>query len=180
MGRIMSYAEFERASRDFAAYLQSGCGLRAGDRYAIMLPNLLQFPIALFGALRAGLIVVACNPLYTARELEQQLRDSGATGILALETVAHTIGFSTAPRFERPSLRVNPRPDGERGLHGEIAPREFWPDLIDAVLDALPRGDDDLVLPVVAIGGGELGPDADQARQGGTGEQIARVPEAMV
>ncbi|HSN38710.1 MAG TPA: AMP-binding protein, partial [Burkholderiales bacterium] len=79
MGVSMTYGELDRLSRDFGAYLQNDLGLHKGDRVAIMLPNLLQYPVALFGALRAGMIVVNINPLYTATELEQQLVDSGAT-----------------------------------------------------------------------------------------------------
>lgn len=90
-GVQMSYAELDRLSRDFAAYLQSGLGLRKGDRVAVMMPNVLQYPIALFGILRAGLIVVSVNPLYTARELEHQLKDSGAAAIVIYEGAAATL-----------------------------------------------------------------------------------------
>ncbi len=91
MGVSMSYGELDQLSRDFAAYLQNELGLVKGDRVAIMLPNLLQYPVALFGTLRAGLIVVNVNPLYTARELEHQLHDSGATAIVVLENFARTL-----------------------------------------------------------------------------------------
>ena len=91
MGTVMTYAELERKSRHFAAYLQVSRGMHPGDRLAIMLPNILQYPVVLFGALRAGLVVVNCNPLYTARELEHQLRDSGATGIVVFENAAHVV-----------------------------------------------------------------------------------------
>jgi long-chain acyl-CoA synthetase len=90
LGREITYAEINRLSRDFAAFLQS-LGLRKGSRVALMMPNLLQYPIALFGVLRAGLIVVNVNPLYTARELEHQLKDSGAEAIIILENFAHTL-----------------------------------------------------------------------------------------
>jgi len=90
MGATMSYAELERQSRAFAAWLQ-GNGYRKGDRIAIMLPNTPQYPIALFGALRAGLVVVNTNPLYTAPELEHQLTDAGVTGIVVLENFAHVL-----------------------------------------------------------------------------------------
>ena len=90
MGATLSYAASERLTRDFAAYLQ-GLGLQAGDRIAIMLPNLLQYPVVLFGALRAGLVVVNVNPLYTARELKHQLVDSGAVAIVVLENFAHVL-----------------------------------------------------------------------------------------
>ena len=91
MGATITFAELERLSRDFGAWLQEGAGLKAGARVAIMSPNLLQYPVALFGALRAGFVVVNCNPLYTPRELEHQLKDSGAEAIVILENFAHTL-----------------------------------------------------------------------------------------
>ena len=96
MGRAMTFAQLDELTRDFAAWLQAA-GMVKGDRIAIMLPNTLQYPIALFGALRAGLIVVNTNPLYTARELQHQLEDSGATAILVLENFAHVVQ-EVAPR----------------------------------------------------------------------------------
>jgi len=91
MGVPMTYDELDRRSRDFAAYLQKSCGLSKGERVAIMLPNVLQYPVALFAALRAGLTVVNVNPLYTASELEHQLADSGAAAIVVLENFAHVL-----------------------------------------------------------------------------------------
>ena len=91
MGRTLSYAEIETQSARFGAYLQKACGLQKGERVAVMLPNLLQYPIAVFGILRAGLIVVNVNPLYTPRELEHQLADSGAHAIVILENFAATL-----------------------------------------------------------------------------------------
>jgi len=91
MGRTLSYSRVDELSRDFASWLQNAAGLAKGARLAIMMPNLLQYPIALFGALRAGLVVVNCNPLYTPRELEHQLVDSGADAIVILENFAHTL-----------------------------------------------------------------------------------------
>jgi long-chain acyl-CoA synthetase len=90
MDTELTYRELDELSRAFAAWLQRQ-GLRKGDRIAIMLPNTLQYPIAMFGALRAGLIVVNTNPLYTAPELEHQLKDSGATAIVVLENFAHVL-----------------------------------------------------------------------------------------
>ena len=90
MGKSLTYRELDQLSRDFAAWLQE-MGFKKGDRIAIMMPNTLQYPIALFGALRAGMVVVNTNPLYTAPELEHQLVDSGATGILVLENFAHVV-----------------------------------------------------------------------------------------
>ncbi len=91
LGKILTYADVDRLTQQFAAYLIHGAGLKPGDRIAIMMPNLLQYPIALFGALRAGLVVVNTNPLYTDRELEHQLKDSGAKAIVILANFAHTL-----------------------------------------------------------------------------------------
>lgn len=91
MGRSLSYAELDRHSRDFAAYLQSVLKLPRGARVALMMPNLLQYPVCLFGALRAGYVVVNCNPLYTPRELEHQLKDAGAQAIVIVENFAHVL-----------------------------------------------------------------------------------------
>lgn len=91
MGATLSYHELAQQATMFAAYLQQDLGLIKGDKFAIMIPNTLQYPIALFGALMAGLTVVNVNPLYTARELEHQLKDSGAKGILVLENFAHVL-----------------------------------------------------------------------------------------
>ena len=91
LGRTLSYGELDTMTRDFAAYLTQVAGLKKGDRIAIMMPNILQYPVALFAALRAGLVVVNTNPLYTDRELEHQLNDSGATAIVILENFAGTL-----------------------------------------------------------------------------------------
>jgi len=91
MERTITFGELDTLSRHFAAYLQRVAGLRKGDRLAVMLPNLLQYPVAILGAFRAGLTVVNTNPMYTPRELEHQLRDSGARAILILENFAHTL-----------------------------------------------------------------------------------------
>jgi long-chain acyl-CoA synthetase len=91
MDVTLSYADIDRLTRDFGAFLQSHVGLAKGTRIAIMLPNLLQYPVGIFAAMRAGLTVVNCNPLYTPRELEHQLKDSGAEAILILENFAHTL-----------------------------------------------------------------------------------------
>ncbi|MBV8031121.1 MAG: long-chain-fatty-acid--CoA ligase [Betaproteobacteria bacterium] len=90
MGKTIRFGELDRLSRDFAAWLQAR-GLPKGARIAIMMPNCLQYPVALYAALRAGYIVVNVNPLYTARELEHQLRDSGAEAIVILENFARTL-----------------------------------------------------------------------------------------
>lgn len=88
LGKFLTYSELDQHSRHFAAYLQS-LGLEPGSRIAIMLPNVMQFQIAILGVLRAGFVVVNVNPLYTARELEHQLKDSGASALIVLENFAH-------------------------------------------------------------------------------------------
>ncbi|MEQ6916556.1 AMP-binding protein [Halomonas aquatica] len=88
MGRVMSYTELDRLSGHFAAWLQQETSLQPGDRIAIQLPNLLQFPVAVFGALRAGMVVVNTNPLYTEREMANQFRDAGVRAIVILANMA--------------------------------------------------------------------------------------------
>jgi len=90
MGRSMSFAELDHLSAAFGAYLQ-GAGCKKGSRVALMMPNILQYPVCLFGILRAGCTVVNVNPLYTARELDHQLTDSGAEIIVVVENFAHTL-----------------------------------------------------------------------------------------
>jgi long-chain acyl-CoA synthetase len=91
MGKAMTYGELDIHSAQFGTFLQTHCKLQKGDRVAVMMPNVLQYPIAIHGTLRAGFTVVNCNPLYTARELEHQLVDSGATVIVVLENFAHVL-----------------------------------------------------------------------------------------
>ncbi|HAS6020907.1 TPA: long-chain-fatty-acid--CoA ligase FadD [Vibrio vulnificus] len=91
MGSVMTFRKLEERSRAFAAYLQNELKLKKGDRVALMMPNLLQYPVALFGVLRAGCIAVNVNPLYTPRELEHQLNDSGATAIVIVSNFANTL-----------------------------------------------------------------------------------------
>jgi long-chain acyl-CoA synthetase len=91
MGSSLSYAQLDQESRHFAAWLQNVARLQKGDRVAIMLPNVLQYPIALLGILRAGMTAVNVNPLYTARELQHQLHDAGAKTIVILENFAHVL-----------------------------------------------------------------------------------------
>lgn len=90
MGKEMTYRQLDEESKAFAGWLQAR-GFKKGDRVALMMPNLLQYPVALFGTLRAGCVVVNCNPLYTPRELEHQLKDSGAIAIVIVENFAHTL-----------------------------------------------------------------------------------------
>lgn len=91
MGHTLSFRALDQKSRDFAAFLQSHLKLKKGDRIALMMPNILQYPVAMWGALRAGLIVVNINPMYTARELENLILDSGSTAIVVLANFAHTV-----------------------------------------------------------------------------------------
>ena len=91
MGKVLTYREVDRQSRAFASYLLNVLKLNKGDRVAIMLPNVLQYPIALLGALRAGMTVVNTNPLYTARELRHQLHDAGASAIVVLDNFASVL-----------------------------------------------------------------------------------------
>ncbi|HIF9060369.1 TPA: long-chain-fatty-acid--CoA ligase FadD [Photobacterium damselae] len=91
MGQVMTFRKLEERSRAFAAYLQNDLKLQKGDRVAVMMPNLLQYPIAIFGILRAGCVVVNVNPLYTPRELEHQLNDAGAKAIVIVSNFAHTL-----------------------------------------------------------------------------------------
>lgn len=88
LGKSMTYGELDKLSADFAAYLQHHTTLAAGDRMVVQLPNLLQYPVVLFGALRAGIVIVNTNPLYTGRELEHQLNDSGAKVLVVLANLA--------------------------------------------------------------------------------------------
>jgi long-chain acyl-CoA synthetase len=101
-GTTLSFEDVDRLSRELAGYLQSVPGLQRGDRVAVMLPNLLQSPVAIFGVLRAGLVVVNVNPLYTPHELAHQLRDSGARAIIVLENFAATVAETKeAAQLER-------------------------------------------------------------------------------
>src|SRR5215510_16073715 len=90
-GQTLTYADIDRLSRAFAAYLQTKAGIRHGDRVAVMLPNLPAFPIAMLGIMRAGAIQVNVNPLYTPRELQHQLTDSGASAIVVFNGVSATL-----------------------------------------------------------------------------------------
>ena len=89
LGKTLTYGEMYKLSGDFAAYLQQNTDLKPGDRIAVQLPNVLQYPVVVFGAMRAGLIVVNTNPLYTAREMEHQFNDSGAKALVCLANMAH-------------------------------------------------------------------------------------------
>lgn len=102
LGHSLTFSELEVLSRDFAAWLQNESGLQCGDRIAIQLPNLLQYPVVAFGALRAGLVIVNTNPLYTERELQHQLNDSEAKALVVLENVAtHAAQIVSKTRVEK-------------------------------------------------------------------------------
>jgi long-chain acyl-CoA synthetase len=118
-GTTLTYAQLDQLSTRFAAFLGNDLKLRKGDRLAIMLPNLLQYPIALFGTLRAGLTVVNVNPLYTARELQHQLHDSGAKTILVLENFAATLDAAIA-KTEVENVIVTALGDQLGGLKGPL------------------------------------------------------------
>ena len=105
LGATLTFAQLDALSRAFAAWLQKKSGLVAGDRVALMMPNILQYPVALFGALRAGMVIVNTNPLYTARELEHQLKDSGAKCIVIVENFAHVLQ-QVLPRTELKKVLV--------------------------------------------------------------------------
>src|SRR5438046_695353 len=98
MSKTLTFTELDTLSAAFGAYLQ-GAGCKKGTRVALMMPNILQYPVCLFGILRAGCTVVNVNPLYTARELEHQLTDSGAEMIVVVENFAHTLA-SALPRTQ--------------------------------------------------------------------------------
>lgn len=90
-GKTLSFTELDTYTRNFAAWMKANTNLQKGDRIAVMMPNLLQYPVVVFAALRAGFVVVNTNPLYTDRELEHQLKDSGAKAIVVVEAFAHTV-----------------------------------------------------------------------------------------
>jgi len=117
LGHTIAYGELDRLSRDFAAYLQGLPGMAKGERVAIMSPNLLQYPVALFGVLRAGMIVVNVNPLYTPRELEHQLKDSGAKAIVIIENFASVL----QQVLEKDSGRARHHHPGRRPVAGAEA-----------------------------------------------------------
>lgn len=91
LGKIITFAEVDEQSKQFASFLQYDLGMQPGDRIVIQMPNLLQYPIAMFGALRAGMVVVNTNPLYTPREMQHQFKDSGAKAIVILANFAHNL-----------------------------------------------------------------------------------------
>ena len=93
LGKTLTYGEVYELSGAFAAYLQQHTSLQPGDRIAVQMPNILQYPVVVFGAMRAGLIVVNTNPLYTAREMEHQFNDSGAKALVCLANMAHLAGL---------------------------------------------------------------------------------------
>ena len=121
MGKAVTYGEIDEASRAFAAWLQSK-GLKRGARVAIMMPNVLQYPVAIAAILRAGFTVVNVNPLYKPRELEFQLKDSGAEAIVVLENFASAWRRSLAAHRSQARRRHQP---GRPARHVERASRQF-------------------------------------------------------
>ena len=109
MGVTLTFRQVDLLSRAFAAYLQDELKLKKGDRVAIMMPNILQYPVAMFGILRAGLIVVNLNPLYTPPEIIHHINDSGTETIIVLSNFAHTVakcfGRSTVKKYYYYRLR---------------------------------------------------------------------------
>ena len=107
LGKTITYGELYELSGAFAAYLQQHTDLQPGDRIAVQLPNVLQYPVAVFGAIRAGLIVVNTNPLYTTREMEHQFNDSGAKALVCLANMAHLAdAVENAIRAEQPRQAI--------------------------------------------------------------------------
>jgi long-chain acyl-CoA synthetase len=158
MGATLSYAQLDELSRAFAAWLQHKSGLRPGDRVALMMPNILQYPIALLGVLRAGMVVVNTNPLYTARELEHQLKDSGAQVIVIVENFVHVL------------QQVLPRTDLKKVLITRIGdllgvPRGF---IVNFVLKHVRKQIPDWKMPGTSTFKRALG--------GGLGLKLERVP----
>ena len=96
LGYTLNYSDLDRLSANFASYLQNELGMKAGDRIAIQMPNILQYPVVLFAAIRAGLVVVNTNPLYSERELEHQIKDSGAKVMVVLANIAE-VAAAVAP-----------------------------------------------------------------------------------
>ncbi|TDO16524.1 MULTISPECIES: AMP-binding protein [Halomonas] len=129
MGRVLTYAELDRLSADFTAWLQQSTTLQPGERIAIQLPNVLQFPVAVFGALRAGLVVVNTNPLYTEREMAHQFKDSGVRAIVILANMAAKLE------------RILERTDIQQVVVTELADLHAFPkrQLINAVVKHVKR-----------------------------------------
>jgi len=115
LGETLTFADADRLSRQFAAYLQSLPALSRGARVAVMLPNSLQYVVAMLGILRAGLVVVNVNPMYTQHELEHQLKDSGALAIVVLENFARTLA-TALPQTGVATVIVSKLGDHCRGL----------------------------------------------------------------
>ncbi|MCP3659000.1 MAG: AMP-binding protein [Bacteroidetes bacterium] len=118
MGTKMSYAKVERLSRDFASYLLNKTSLKRGDRIALQMPNVLQYPIALIGALRAGLIVVNVNPLYTSEEMTTQLKDAETKAVIILENFAHKLEDTFKSLNHKPEVIITEIGDMLGGFKG--------------------------------------------------------------
>ncbi|MFY0991947.1 AMP-binding protein [Halomonas sp. C05BenzN] len=159
MGQTITYADLDRLSGDFAAWLQHATDLQPGDRIAIQLPNVLQFPVAVFGALRAGLVVVNTNPLYTEREMAHQFKDSGARAILILANMADKLE------------RVLDRTDIQQVLVTELGDLHGFPkrQLINAVVKYVKK-----MVPKFSLPGATPFRQALKAGAGRTHREVAR------
>ncbi len=143
-GVALRYRDLDRLTQDFAAYLQS-LGLNKGDRVAVMLPNVLQYPVAVFAILRAGMAVVNVNPLYTAHELEHQLNDAGASAIVILENFTSTLDKVMGLTSVRQVIVASPQDIGI--MRGEHTPTSTLPRAL-AFHDAILRGRERRFAPV--------------------------------
>ena len=150
IGQTLTYADIEAYSRKFGAYLTGPCGLQHGDRIAIQLPNLIQFPIVVWGALRVGLIIVNTNPMYTAREQLHQFNDSGAKALVVLSDLL-AITEQVVPQTGIETVITTHALDM---LQPQLAPKSSLPKLV-ALPDALALGSE-LVMPKVSMNMNDL------------------------
>ncbi|MGM0982462.1 MAG: AMP-binding protein [Pseudomonadota bacterium] len=162
MGRVLTYTELDRLSADFAAWLQHETSLQPGDHIAIQLPNVLQFPVAVFGALRAGLVVVNTNPLYTEREMVHQFKDSGARAIVILANMADKLE------------RILERTDIQHVVVTELGDLHGFPkrQLINAVVKHVKK-----MVPTYSLPGATPMRGALRAGAGRRHEDVARGPD---
>ncbi|KXK32123.1 MAG: AMP-dependent synthetase and ligase [Bacteroidetes bacterium OLB12] len=117
-GKQITFSEIDRLSTAFAAYLQNGLKLKKGDRVAIQMPNLIQFPIAFMGVIKAGMIAVNTNPLYTPREMEHQFNDAGVSAIVIVSNFAHNLEQILSKLKSKPHIILTDMGDMVGGLKG--------------------------------------------------------------
>ena len=120
MGTYLSYKQLDELSKDFVSYIQNHTNLKPGDRFAIQLPNMLQYPVAILGLIRAGIIIVNLNPLYTPHEMEKHLQDSGAKGILILENFACNLSQITKKCLSLETILVSKPGDLQGFFKGAV------------------------------------------------------------